>query len=94
MGKVEFVRSFRVNTFIVLSYKKRICKIAHSFWYDVLWLSFLNTHKSKVTQKENVHFSGGSREGPGGPTLFLDQTEARRAEKSVFGDRVPPFLRI
>ena len=28
------------------------------------------------------------REGP--PPLFLDQTEARRAEKKFFGDRPPP----
>lgn len=48
-GKVELVRSFKVTTFIVLSYKKRICKIAHSFWYDIFWLSFLNTPKNKVT---------------------------------------------
>ena len=35
---------------------------------------------------------GGSRGGPqGGPgtPLFLDPTEARRAEKMVFGDRSP-----
>ena len=31
-------------------------------------------------------------EGPGGPAppLFLDQTEARGAEKKCFGDRPPP----
>ena len=37
-------------------------------------------------------------EGPGGeagpPPLFLDHTEARRAEKSFFGDRSPPYLRV
>ena len=33
--------------------------------------------------------NGGSRGGPGLP-LFLDQTEARRAEKISFGDRSPP----
>ena len=36
--------------------------------------------------------SGGSR---GGPPLFLDQTEARRAKKIFFGDYPPPpYLRI
>ena len=28
-----------------------------------------------------------SGEGSGGPPLFLDQTEARRAEKKFFSDR-------
>ena len=34
-------------------------------------------------------------EGPGGPPapLFLDQTEARRAEKNVFWGLRPPYLR-
>ena len=33
-------------------------------------------------------------EGPEGtrPPLFLDQTEARGAEKNIFGDRPPPPL--
>ena len=35
-----------------------------------------------------LSLSGGSR---GGPPLFLDQTEARRAEKNVFGDPTPPL---
>ena len=39
------------------------------------------------------------REGPGGggagPSLFLDQTEARRSEKIFFQDRLPPsYLRV
>ena len=40
------------------------------------------------------------REGPGGgggagPSLFLDQTEARRSEKFFFRDRLPPsYLRV
>ena len=33
------------------------------------------------------HLSGGSRWGArGAPSLFLDQTDARRAEKNFFGD--------
>ena len=34
--------------------------------------------------------------GPGGPgsPLFLDQTEARRAEKNFFWDRASPYLRV
>ena len=38
--------------------------------------------------------SGGSRGGRGGrppPPLFLDQTEARRAENIFGGDRAPPL---
>ena len=37
---------------------------------------------------------GDPGEGPGGPgpPLVLDQTEARRAEKTVFGDLPPPPL--
>ena len=35
---------------------------------------------------------GGARGGP--PPLFLDQTEARRAEKIWGGDRAPPYLRV
>ena len=33
---------------------------------------------------------GGAR-GTRVPPFFLDQTEARRAEKSFFGDRFPPL---
>ena len=41
---------------------------------------------------ERIFTSGGSR---GGPPLFLDQTEARRAEKFFFfRDRAPPYLRV
>ena len=38
--------------------------------------------------------SGGSREGARGaraPSLFLDQTEARRAESNFFGVQAPPL---
>ena len=43
--------------------------------------------------------SGGSRGGIGpgarpAPPLFLDQTEAQRAEKEFFGDRALPYLRV
>ena len=37
--------------------------------------------------------SGGSR-GGARPPLFLDQTEARRAEKNCFWDRSPHYLRV
>ena len=40
-----------------------------------------------------VVVSGGSPTPPH-PPLFLDQTEARRAEKSFFGDRAPPYLKV
>ena len=37
--------------------------------------------------------SGGSRGGAWGGPLFLDQTEAPRAEKNCFGDQTPsPYL--
>ena len=46
----------------------------------------------------SLYVSGGSREGArgrgGGPPLFLDQTEAQRAEKNLFGDSLPPYLRV
>ena len=32
-------------------------------------------------------------EGPGAP-LFLVQTEARRAEKNLLGDRAPTYLKV
>ena len=37
---------------------------------------------------------GGSRGGAGGgtPPLVLDQTEALRAEKNFFWDRLPPLI--
>ena len=40
--------------------------------------------------------SGGSRKGARGAPLFLDQTEARRAEKNLFetGPPPPPHLRV
>ena len=52
----------------------------------------------KLTQYSDLTIlSGGSRGGARGvrPPLFLDQTEARRAEKNV-GDRPPPlpYLRV
>lgn len=37
-----------------------------------------------------IYLSGASR-GPGAP-LLLDQTEARRAEKILMGERPPPPL--
>ena len=48
--------------------------------------------------KQSLHSSGGFRGGARGtraPTLFLDQTDSRRAEKSFFGDLPPsPYLRV
>ena len=38
------------------------------------------------------NFSGGSRGGL--PPLFLDQTEAQRAEKKFFWDCPLPYLRV
>ena len=59
--------------------------IGPRFWAAILLLS-----SNKI--------SGGSREGAGEPAppspLFLDQTEARRAEKKLFGDHPPPYLRV
>ena len=30
--------------------------------------------------------------GPGGPSLFLDQTEARGAKKNLFSETRPPLI--
>ena len=48
-----------------------------------------------LTLQVPVVTSGGSRGGAGGflPPLFLDQTEARRAEKN-FWETTPPYLRV
>ena len=44
----------------------------------------------------SLYGSGGSWGGARGgwPLLLLDQTEARRAEKTLFGDPLPPYLRV
>ena len=42
-------------------------------------------------------YSGGSRGGARGTRpvpLFLDQTEARGAEKNISGERAPPYLKV
>ena len=36
----------------------------------------------------------GRGQGGGAPPLFLDQTEAQRAEKNFFGGCPPPYLRV
>ena len=51
-------------------------------------LSFCSWVRAK-----SVADPGGEPGGPA-PRLFLDQTEARRAEKRLFGDRSPPYLRV
>ena len=39
--------------------------------------------------------AGGGGGGLAGPSLFLDQTEARRSEKIFFRGRLPPsYLRV
>ena len=38
-----------------------------------------------------IKFEGGAR---GTAPLFVDQTEARRAEKKFLSDSPPPFLRV
>ena len=49
-----------------------------------------------VTEIIAPKISGGSRGGAqgSGPPLFLDQTEARRAEKNFSGDWALPYLRV
>ena len=37
---------------------------------------------------------GGAREAPDPPPLFFYQNEAQSAEKSLFGGRPPPYLRV
>ena len=43
------------------------------------------------SEYSSLYGSGESRGGArdSGPHLYLDQTEARRAEKNLFGDRPP-----
>ena len=46
--------------------------------------------------RKQWRIQGGVR-GPGPPSLFLDQTDARRAEKKHFGEHPPPpphYLRV
>ena len=53
--------------------------------------------KTKADERDCQHWRIQGR-GPGGPALsplFLDQTEAPRAEKIFFGDRpLPPYLKV
>ena len=57
-----------------------------------------NTHTSHTSLQRNPVADPG--EGPrepaplSPPPLFLDQNEARRAEKKSFGDRAAPFVRV
>ena len=73
--------------FTHLSCKKEFFPFINQAWLDqyvVYW-----------PHSFNCVFSGGSRGGAGGgglvPPFFLDQTEARRAEKT-FSDTRPPLL--
>ena len=51
-------------------------------------MELVEMHKIQVSGHIS---SGGSRGRARVPRLFLDQTEARRAEKIFFGDRAPLF---
>ena len=56
-----------------------------------MWMTNPTSSSSKHVPQV---FSGGSRGGtrPFWAPLLLDQTEARRAQKSFFGDRPPPLI--
>ena len=51
-------------------------------------MELVEMHKIQVSGHIS---SGGSRGGARVPRLFLDQTEARRAEKILFWRPGPPF---
>ena len=57
------------------------------------WLQGISW-RTKANQKGknilNEWYSVGSRGGAKAPSLFLDQTKIRRAEKKNSGDRTPP----
>ena len=55
----------------------------------------LGIRKGLLLIEVYVHWRIQGR-GPGGPAppLFLDQTEARRAEKIFLGGTGPPYLRV
>ena len=54
-----------------------------------------NDEKSSVCCGCQWWIQGRGTEGPPPPpSLFLDQTEARKAEKNLFGDRAPPYLKV
>jgi len=57
------------------------------FWEEEL--GTINALYGHVWWTHTKGCSGGSRGGAWGPHLFLDQTEARRAEKFFFWDRPP-----
>ena len=52
--------------------------------------------ESYAKDYKDIDFSGGSRGGAlgAGPRLFLDQTEARSAEKRFLTTVPSPYLRI
>ena len=63
--------------------------IGHLYLNEFIFSSRLAKNCRKVSRPPD-RTSGGSRGGARGarpPPLFLDQTEARRAEKILFGDR-------
>ena len=57
---------------------------------DKIWILFLNLVGNSV---DTVSGSRGGARGARGSPLFLDLTEARRAEKKLFYDR-PPYLTV
>ena len=60
---------------------------------DCYWLDSRNCQTCNVWRKLNTNQWRIQRNGPGAPPppLFLDQTEARRAKNTSFGDRRPTF---
>ena len=71
-----------------------------------IWVSLVSLpwrKKREKTQTQVIHHRNeiqwriqGGREARAlpPPPLFLDHTEARKAEKNSFGDRAAPFLRV
>ena len=67
------------------------------FWKSEYWPQILSCHSALQFEQNHWRIQGrgrGTCPPPQPPPLFLDQTEARRAEKKLFGDHPPPYLRV
>ena len=85
-GIMDFI--IKINFFKYKRFKDGWCR------YRIIILSHLTVFRAVLSKTDDFNFSRGSRggaRGAWGPPLFLDQTEARWAEKNFFRDR-PPSL--
>ena len=62
--------------------------------FTLNWMALVPPKKATWYCTPHWRIQGRGQGGPGPPPLFLDQTEARRAEKNFLGDcphPPPPF---